>query len=504
MHVHSTLNLSFINLEDDSFLLVKRLDNKFLDVLKSWYLKSTTMIDIEHLDIEFVGNEKRQTIKFGADIYTTYTESLEKKYQPNQLKEITYDSKSTREVDTEVLQVTYDTSYGEYNTDEFLSCIYNYNFLNRKNYEKKKFLNGYLQKLWETEEFISGYVQIYVNQLILQKQMKSYKYSYCFEKNGGGQLFERDKSEEKSFNEFEAQRQSLFDIDKLGITIPEIFLKNTSVFFDLTSHHELPISPILFPKNTSNKTLENIISKPLPYTISSRQGTIMNRPEIPILIEEHLKQEIESIPSYTSDSNRYTPIYDVEYVSHVILNFYDYSTFVLTENLTRIEEIILTELQEYGFVKLISYQTKNITIVEQIKLFFDDKPCQTPDIINKNLDMIAKYMSLFGDDISNDKSIFEDEESRIRKLFNQTFIIDHAVENKIKASKIYNVLLRCIKKNKNNPISNEINMRKRISIYLNKIGLQKKRCKDGYYYYYGIKFNTFDNLIIENYNPLLI
>ena len=77
---------------------------------------------------------------------------------------------------------------------------------------------------------------------------------------------------------------------------------------------------------------------------------------------------------------------------HVILNYYDYSTFVLTADLTSDEEIILTEFQEYGFIKLLSYHTKNRTIFEQINIFFGDKPCQTPDIINKNLQMIAKYI----------------------------------------------------------------------------------------------------------------
>lgn len=503
MYVHSTLKLSYINMEDDASLLVKRLDDKYLSILKSWYSKSITIIDIEHLDIQFVGNEECLSMKLGSDRNTSYTQHLENKYKPTHLKSNTNkidDCEPLVDIATEVLQVTYDITCDIYDLTGFLSCIYNYNFLNKKIFDKGKFMNGYVQKILNTEKNIIGYVQIYVNQLVLQKHLASYHYSDCFEVKGGGYgFFHRDKKEEINFRAFEDQRQSLFDIDKLGIFIPEMLLNHQEVeFFDIASHHILPIKPIIF---TSEIELEKVISKPLPFTTSSRQCAVIHRPEIPI-VDIHLKQEIEPIPSYSHDLNRYTSIYDTVFVSHVILNYYDYSTFILTKDLTCNEEIILTEFQEYGFIKLFSYRTKNKTIFEQINIFFGDKPCQTPDIINKNLLMIEKYISLFGNNTDNEKSIFEDEEIRITQFIQNTFIIDHSIENKIKASKIYQRLFTCIKKNRNNLVSDEVNMRKRISTYLKKLGLQKKRYSDGYYYY-GIQFKV-NSLIVNPYDPLII
>ena len=47
MYIHSTVKLTFLNLEDDTSILVKRIDDGFLFVLQSWN-------DLENIDIHFM------------------------------------------------------------------------------------------------------------------------------------------------------------------------------------------------------------------------------------------------------------------------------------------------------------------------------------------------------------------------------------------------------------------------------------------------------------------
>jgi hypothetical protein len=335
MHVHSSLNLTFINLEDDASILVKRIEDKYLHILKSWYSKSTTIIDVEHLDIEFVGiNERPIILASDKDKYSRNLFENPFGYQHSDIfqsikkKDIVDDTEDI--IDTEVLQIDYDMSYNIYNLHGFLGFVYNYDFLNKKILEKEKFRNEY--------------IPLYVKKIVLEKHMQSYHMS------------DKNKNNTEIFDKFEERRKSLFDFEKVGIVIPSIFC---SSYFDK------------FPQKIN--TNQTIIS-----TESSRQNALNKTESQPhITFSDNIIKGYSPIP-YNNDTDLFAADYESNFVVNVILNYFDYSTFVITEHLSNDEEHILREYQEYGFVKLITHQTKNKSIVDQIKSFFCENPCQTP------------------------------------------------------------------------------------------------------------------------------
>jgi adenylate kinase family enzyme len=178
---------------------------------------------------------------------------------------------------------------------------------------------------------------------------------------------------------------------------------------------------------------------------------------------------------------------------HVILNYHEYSVLVLTHSLTEDEQNVLDHYQEYGFVKLFTYYAKTKTVCDKIaRMFVDETSTISPvtvGIINKQLELASQYVVLFGLVDDTECTDFDTEERRIIEFIQENYVIDHTIEHRMKASAIFTICTGFLQQ----ADQNEVNMRKRISTYLKKMNLQKKRYNDGYYYY-GIREKTAEEM----------
>jgi hypothetical protein len=180
---------------------------------------------------------------------------------------------------------------------------------------------------------------------------------------------------------------------------------------------------------------------------------------------------------------------------NIILNYHNLTLLVLTRNLTKVEETILNDYKEYGFIQLCSHRTKNQNICNQIKhLFSDIGTVTTADMINKYLEMAAKYVSLFGNDVDSVTTNILSEERHVTNFIQENYIIDHSIEHRIRASILYKTCFGLMRQSDHlaKSDSNATAIRN-LSKYLKNMGLQKKRYNDGFYYY-GIREKTKDEL----------
>ena len=152
---------------------------------------------------------------------------------------------------------------------------------------------------------------------------------------------------------------------------------------------------------------------------------------------------------------------------------------------------------ELNFLKNNKYNF-NIELKLKIK-----KNKQLVDIINNiandkyysHEDELKQKINNINDIINNNNHIIQknEEELKVKTIINNLFIINNDIRDKIKANELFKIVeseLISI----NFKIDNSISFRNRFSKYLINLGLQKKRFKDGFYYYGLInKFKTDNN-----------
>lgn len=558
---NTIVQLSFLNLEDDTSVVVQRLNDKYMTVLNQWHAKCGTSMDVDHLDLVLEKERKEPTFTRGLgscvspgqgpkDPTTNFIGRRPETFgcvhcDPRDTFVIDSRNKDSAEVDTITLpcdDIVVKT------ITHTLYCPFYYTFMNRIITNKDKFKSEYLP--------------IFFQQMTLDARLKVTR---CFAKTihrGGGSLC----THKEGMYEYHANRRELFDLDKMGIVIPETFRTKTvdelmkqihvlqsSIGSIKNSIPDTTVSPNMGSIPTLRSGSPTLGLNEGPYTTSSRQAgfkqpwyngygirskagdfrgmqqesetelgcTMKTSPIVTKPGEEecgpssfwssyvptaapapaivHYPLPLPSLMAYNTVDYTGTPYTSANNICnhavHVILNYHEYSVLVLTHSLTEDERNVLDHYQEYGFVKLFTYYAKTKTICDQIARMFVDDTTSSPvtvGIINKQMELAARYVVLFGhvDGMEGDeRTDFATEEQRIIEFIQSNYVIDHTIEHRMKASAIFEICAGFLQQAN----QNEVNLRKRISIYLKKMNLQKKRYNDGYYYY-GIREKTKDEL----------
>lgn len=181
------------------------------------------------------------------------------------------------------------------------------------------------------------------------------------------------------------------------------------------------------------------------------------------------------------------------YIS-TFLNIYDMTTFTMkvsiNDDATRHfeKEFLLERENNYGIVKLFSYRTSDNSEVEHIENTFHVKCFKTVEEINGQLNVIDKLFEV----MKNVNTIHKtNEEEVVTKYLLENFNISEDPEKKIKASVLFDYL---VDQQEYLGITIDLHFRNRLSKYLLKLGLNKKRYGSGYFYY-GIEKKEFNAIM---------
>ena len=577
---NTVIQLSFLNLEDDTSVVVQRLSDKYMTVLNKWHEKCGTTMDVDHLDLVLETEAYTSlSLRQASSPKGTGLRPSPLGSKPTCMRGLGFgciqcdprdtfviDSRSKKENDADTCE-TVTLPCDEIvvtHSIHTLHCPFHYTFMNRIVTNKDTFKSEYLPMYFQ---------QMGLNARI--KHTKCFSTTVCTNPNSENTHYMR-------MEEYNSQRKKLFDLDKMGIVIPKTFClgiktesnsctttldelqekyqdKDVSIEGPYTeysrqsgmkqpwyngtfvkksgdlrgmqqeskkeSSNTVKTSPVpgqeenvsleTFHRGTSVETfLRDSASGAFPYATprlepasgpksmsdsgssswsSYVQSAVSAMASVPISIHYPLP----SLMAYNTVDYTGTPYsssnLSCNHVVHVILNYHEYSVLVLTHSLTEDEQNVLDHYQEYGFVKLFTYYAKTKTVCDKIaRMFVDETSTISPvtvGIINKQMELAAQYVVLFGLVDDTECTDFDTEEQRIIEFIRENYVIDHTIEHRMKASAIFTICTGFLQ-----PVDqNEVNMRKRISTYLKKMNLQKKRYNDGYYYY-GIREKTAEEI----------
>ena len=167
-------------------------------------------------------------------------------------------------------------------------------------------------------------------------------------------------------------------------------------------------------------------------------------------------------------------------------------------NPTAEEEYVINNHHEYGFIKLFKIKTDNQDIINVIRKGYDNIQFNTIEELNDSLEIMSQYVDFANKHSKNDTSISA-EERQVKAYINSFYEINNNIENKMKASALYDVIL-----NSKSVLIDQSKLggfKNRLSKYLKDLGLEKKRFNDGYYYY-GIKVKN-NGPTSVSYEPLV-
>lgn len=177
----------------------------------------------------------------------------------------------------------------------------------------------------------------------------------------------------------------------------------------------------------------------------------------------------------------------------IIFNHYYLTTFLyVISNLKELNEtrkIIdgITNYPEYGFTILGHLRNVDDDVFVLVKELFDNKIFNNSQSITVKLNYLAENINYLNENMNTiiPHTVCYNEETIITNYIKTNYIINNNIEDKIKASKIYDIILEESEiKNKSIGLTDSINgLRNRLSVYLHKLGLLKKRYSDGVYYY---------------------
>lgn len=174
--------------------------------------------------------------------------------------------------------------------------------------------------------------------------------------------------------------------------------------------------------------------------------------------------------------------------SSLIIVLYNYifgQTIVLIEPHKDELDVMMNNC-EYGFIELFTIQSSNQDILEHINKKYANKSFESIEELNDLLVTTNETIE-FMEQHSKSTTTLENEEKNIKDYFIKTYIIDTDLNNRMKASVLYDMIVKEPSLNKFIEQSKLTSFKNRLSKYLKELGLQKKRYNDGYYYY-GIRF----------------
>jgi hypothetical protein len=421
-------NIILLNFEDDTMRPVLKIEDKYIDIIKNWYNDCDLILDIEETNVSIPENITLQ------DVSGVLFEDINYKYK---------------------------------------------------------------------DEYLYNYIPIVINKLISKRTIKELERKYFFKPNKETCIIV-NKSQIKNFMDLKNMdditcMKSNNKLKELGIEIPNNIepnlLNNENKNIATCNNHMIPI-----PGSIQRIDPEILTKK---YTLNNPH--IQER-DVDILIEPYNSQngfdimirdkEGKDIPGCYN--NKYDCLniefadnsqeYDISSEDdkknkteciYVLINDKFLQTLTI-KNPDQSIAYILKNHPEFGFVKLFNFSTGNNDIINFIEREFNKATFNDSEEVNKKILVTSQYID-FANKQNDSNILASSEENQVKKFLNSKYTINDDVNNKMKASTLYDIIIN----SKAVKIENDkvAGFRTRLSKYLKDLGLQKKRYNDGFYYY---------------------
>jgi hypothetical protein len=457
--------IMLLNFENDTFIPVINIDKKYLEIIENLYIACDSIVDIEKTDIvipdyiSYNDIEKSFFNVFDINLKNNFTENL-----PLVILKITLEKKidynmcnmnkirdKTCYIDNLTKDINVIDKFGKFSFE-----LIDDNFLSEKKVNKniiKKINNISTRELTETEGNIERY-----NNLMVKHKIKI------------PEIFEK-------INETYNVPIALYNFENNYKFVP-------------TSPSPSP-SPSAFDKISTGNTL----SRDLNSIVNSTQDDYSpyNNDNLNFInTTEKLSNNYNNNDDNNSGYSSFTTLKSNNHYRKkllVLLNYYTLKTVIVEYSVDY--EIIVTQFIEFGFIKLVLINISNNESEILINNLYNNIQFDSIEEINKKLLITAEYISLYtklnSDNVNN-------EENQIQEFIKLNYEINNNIEDKIKFTDIFNLIINSsiidLDKTKLGGLYN------RLSEYLKKIGLKKKRYSDGYYYY-GLAKKLFSKGFID-------
>jgi len=419
--------------DDDTIRPVLKIEEKYMNIIEEWYNKCNLFFDIEETNL-FI--PKSITITDLSNVY---------------LPEINYKDK--------------DNFLNNYLQLAINNIISEKKLLNLKNI----FLNNEDNTLNKPSQHLNNFY-IYDND---DDDVVVYIPNDGF--NSYNSKKKTDKEIEKNISSDDLTDQHDKILEKMGIKMPELLKsKNKSLNDENENDNENE-------NENKNKNKNDTTYCPEYYTIHDLKCyDYAYAYENDILSYNFSKFGVNC--EVIETENKYKRTKEKSQSIYVLIN----AKFLQTLSIKNPDKDVLYVINnhpEFGFIKLFEIKTENNDIISFIGEKFNNINFNNIDEVNNKLTMTSQFIE-FTNSHTNTTHNLSSEELKVKDFLIKKFNIDNDINNKMKASVLYDVIIKAnVVKFENNSNNNISGFRTRLSKYLKDIGLQKKRYNDGFYYY---------------------
>jgi len=317
------------------------------------------------------------------------------------------------------------------------------------------------------DEFLNVFIPTSINDFFTQKKMASLRqqilndpppYITCSQLN----YVNKQKKVQQQQQDDDLDCVNSKKLIDLGIVIPKNL---TSIKEETkTSGDRLEIKS--FMNNYSTPALKNNNNIP-EYKINHHSILPFNS-----LFTQNCEIVTSNFENKVTDNNLVLVLMNIKYLQTITIKKANTDILHIVKN-----------YPEFGFIQLFALFTNNEDIIEFIQNEYNQIQFDDVDEINKKLLVTSQYID-YSIKHETVNMVTMSEESTVKKFIQKNFILDDNIENKMKASSIYNIIIesKCVhvEKERLNGFKN------RLSKYFKDLKLKKKRYNNGYYYY-GIR-----------------
>lgn len=482
-------NIMFLNFEDDTAKAVLQVDEKYLNIIKQWYDDSDLFIDFENTDVYIPHNIEISNLEkiLFQDIYCKNKNEYLNNYIPLAVNNIISETRIKNFEKTFFIKNTKDSKYTKLIATN------------------DKILNGSTPEL----DRIFG-TRARLPMSISSKYIDGFdgfgNLDECFglsstpiTKLAVGNPSSLAKSNDNIYNRKPTQNSI---ISVMGITIPESILNNSKLNkngpknYSCSSDDYSALAETPIPKNIMDALESNDFPLGNNYTSeilpNNHFGSVHNFECDQNHWENNdfsFSDSIQSntIEGYNNYNYNYAKVLDNTISDtqrcissmFVLINNKYLQTLTIT-NPSPDVIFVINNHPEFGFIKLFDITTANKDISNFIEQQFNKTNFNTIEELNKKLQIAAQYIE-FSNTHFNTTVEANDEESQIKAFLDYNYTINSDINNRIRATILYDLIVGssfvCIESDK------LPGFKLRLSKYLKRMGLQKKRYNDGFYYY---------------------
>jgi hypothetical protein len=422
-------NIILLNFEDDTMRPVLKIDDKYMNIIEQWYSDCELLIDIEETNMsipEVITIQDLSGILY-QDINYKFKDEYLNSYMPLVINNI-ISERSAKCLEKKYFKKPVENR----NLSIKKSSIELIGYNDSQNLQNKQHI---------TTDNVLSVMGIVIPENILPDTLKPNSVS------------------NKPLN-------NLMNLPDVGNRIvPEILLKK-HILADIRKIEFVDNNIYIYPFNEieslkfNDKIENNIVSYNLEYNV-----LYPNFAENCLILDDIESDEQSKESSLSS--------------IYVLMNDKFLQTITILEPNADIIHIIKNH-PEFGFIKLFGIETNNKDIISFVEREFNKLQFNDIEEINKKLLVTSQYID-FSNKHNDSNNIVSSEENQVKKFLNSKYNIDNDINNKMKASTLYDLIINSnVVKIDNDKVSG---FRTRLSKYLKDIGLQKKRYNDGFYYY---------------------